>query len=78
MIRLTVELLPGGNHLRARKLGVIEIENTGGSDEAGDYEVTVIDQTSSRPAFTYVVRGVLRGVWYRTVAACLNLLKQTS
>jgi len=42
MIRVTVELLPGGDASRARHLGTAEIANDGtGTAEAGNYVVTL-------------------------------------
>lgn len=40
MIRVTFELLPGGDATRARVIGLLEIANIGGTYLFGDYLVT--------------------------------------
>lgn len=46
MLRVTIELLPGGNEDRARTLGMIEIANDGtGTQQTGNY-VAVLKKTA--------------------------------
>lgn len=57
MIRVTIELLPGGNEARARTIGLVEICNIGGTAELGEYAV-VLKKT---PPFA----GALSQAWRR-------------
>ena len=41
MLRLSLNLLPQGDHRSPRDLGVLEIANIGGTPERGDYAVTL-------------------------------------
>jgi hypothetical protein len=59
MLRITIELLPGGNASRARTLGLMEVANSGGTAELGDY-VAVLKKT---PPF----QGALKSAWRRGV-----------
>lgn len=56
MIRCTIEILPGGDESRARKIGLIEIADDGtGTEEIGHY-VVVLTKT---PPFS----GALKQAW---------------
>jgi hypothetical protein len=57
MIRVTIELLPGGNETGKRTIGLVEIANVGGTHDLGNYAV-VLKKT---PPFT----GALRQAWKR-------------
>lgn len=57
MIRVTIELLPGGNEAHARTIGLVEICNIGGTAELGEYAV-VLKKT---PPFA----GALKQAWRR-------------
>jgi hypothetical protein len=41
MIRVTFDLLPGGDAARARTIGLMEICNIGGTPEVGEYAVVL-------------------------------------
>lgn len=59
MIRVTIDLLPGGDESRARTIGLIEIANVGGTLDIGNYAV-VLKKT---PPFG----GALKAAWRRGV-----------
>ena len=61
MIRCTIELLPGGDESRARTIGLVEIANTGGTGDIGDYSVTC----KKTPPFA----GALKAAWRRGALA---------
>ncbi|MCK5013232.1 MAG: hypothetical protein KAS66_05390 [Candidatus Omnitrophica bacterium] len=55
MLRCTIELIPSGVEANARPLGIVEIANTGGDMELGDYTVTL----KKTPPW----KGALKSVW---------------
>lgn len=57
MIRCTIELLPGGDESRARKIGLVEIANVGGDLNVGNYAVVL----KKAPPFN----GALKAAWKR-------------
>lgn len=57
MIRCTIELLPGGDESRARKIGLVEIANVGGTAQVGNYAVIL----TKTPPFS----GALKAAWKR-------------
>ena len=59
MMRVTIEILPGGSEERARTIGLIEIANVGGDASRGDYAV-VLKKT---PPFA----GALKAAWRRGI-----------
>ena len=62
MIRITVEMVPGGNESRAHTIGTTIIHNVGGSHARGDYKVAVAHkdrQSCTREILTNPLR---RGV----------------
>lgn len=65
MLRVTVELLPGGSESRARKLGEILIRNDGtGTTTIGNYEGTLTaEYTQGRRARVCGFRRQRQSVW---------------
>ncbi len=59
MIRVTIELLPGGDVSRRRHLGTIEIANDGtGDEEKGNYAIRL--SKFGNPGQTWI-HGVVKG-----------------
>ncbi len=59
MIRVTIEVLPGGDATLRRHVGTIEIANDGtGNEESGNYSIRL--SKFGNPGQTWI-RGVVRG-----------------
>lgn len=77
MVRVTVELLRKGDPNNVRLLGVMEITNVGGTEDAGDYSVRLSTAGDARRTWrTGMVRGFPRkrllgwDLVYRALVAC--------
>lgn len=65
MIRVTFDLLPGGDEARARTIGVMEIANVRTyPDNTADYAVVM----KKTPPF----RGALRAAWRKGLVTCAD------
>lgn len=61
MIRVTIELLPGGRETGKRTLGLVEIANIGGTSAKGNYAVVL----TKTPPFA----GALKAAWRKGLIA---------
>lgn len=48
MIRVKVEIVPGGNERDVRGIGLLEIENVGGTEEVGQYRARLVTSDNGR------------------------------
>lgn len=53
MIRVKIEVLPGGNERESRNIGLLEIWNVGGTEEVGEYQANLVTRDAKRPSASH-------------------------
>jgi hypothetical protein len=78
MLRVLIELWPGGDSSRAKSIGEAEIVNVGGDAETGDYHVRLLrgsDRQTWKTGRVIGFRRLERGAWellYRAIASVVE------
>lgn len=71
MIRITVDMWPGGDDRYAYRLASFDIANVGGTEDRGDYDATFYNKSGGQLRRTASIRG-----WARLSRPVLSLIRR--